>query len=51
MLLNGLGFNDLSGKGRGRNNFLKLALSFRLDLFDLKTLVPYWTLDKIRLRH
>jgi len=25
------------GKGRGRNNFLKLALRFRLDLFDLKT--------------
>ncbi len=24
------------GKGRGRNNFLKLALIFRLDLFDLK---------------
>ncbi len=24
-------------KGRGRNNFLKLALRFRLDLFDLKT--------------
>ena len=23
-------------KGRGRNNFLKLALRFRLDLFDLK---------------
>ena len=23
-------------KGRGRNNFLKLALRFRSDLFDLK---------------
>ncbi len=23
-------------KGRGRNNFLKLALRFRLNLFDLK---------------
>ena len=27
---------NLELKGRGRNNFLKLALRFRLDLFDLK---------------
>ena len=28
---------NASSKGRGRSNFLKLALRFRLDLFDLKT--------------
>ncbi len=27
---------SLHVKGRGRNNFLKLALRFRSDLFDLK---------------
>ncbi len=28
--------NQPALKGRGRNNFLKSALRFRLDLFDLK---------------